>query len=203
MSRTPKKKESQQGGLSGDAAEKKIAELEEQLKALAAEKQDIFEKFQRVSADYINYQKRAPRQIADSVAYEKKAIIRSILPTLDNLVCAIGGAREHNADESVVKGIELVLDHMLDALKAHGVKRIVALGEQFDPALHEAVMQRSEPDKPDNCVLQEYQNGYTLNGQVIRPAKVIVNKLPVEDAQDRAATVQGDGEEALDEKENE
>ncbi len=183
MSRTPrKKKEPQEANLSGDAADKKIAELEEQLKAITAEKQDMFEKFQRVSADYINYQKRTPRQIADSVAYEKKAVIRSVLPTLDNLVCAITSAREHNADESVVKGIELVHDHMLDALKSHGVKRMVALGEQFDPALHEAVMQRSEEDKPDNCVLEEYQNGYMLNDQVIRPAKVIVNKLPQKEA---------------------
>ena len=193
MSRTPrKKKEPQQANASGDAADKKIAELEEQLKAITAEKQDLFEKFQRVSADYINYQKRTPRQIADSVAYEKKAVIRSILPTLDNLVHAITSAREHNADESVVKGIELVHDHMLDALKAHGVKRIVALGEQFDPVVHEAVMQRSEEDKPDNCVLEEYQNGYMLNDQVICPAKVIVNKLPQKEAAEQTPDRQVD-----------
>ncbi len=183
MSRTPrKKKEPQQENASGDAADRKIAELEEQLKAITAEKQDLFEKFQRVSADYINYQNRTPRQIADSVAYEKKAVIRSVLSTLDNLVHAITSAREHNADESVVKGIELVHDQMLDALKAHGVKRIVALGEQFDPVMHEAVMQQSEEGKPDNSVLQEYQNGYMLNDQVIRPAKVIVNKMPQKEA---------------------
>ena len=183
MSRTPrKKKELQPENLSGDAADRKIAELEEQLKAVTAEKQDLFEKFQRISADYVNYQKRAPRQIADSVAYEKKAVIRSVLSTLDNLVHAITSAREHNADESVVKGIELVHDQMLDALKAHGVTRIVALGEEFDPAMHEAVMQQSDESKPDNSVLQEYQNGYMLNDQVIRPAKVIVNKLPQKEA---------------------
>ncbi len=193
MSRTPrKKKEPQQANLSGDAADRKIAEIEEQLKAITAEKQDLFEKFQRVSADYINYQKRTPRQIADSVAYEKKAVIRSILPTLDNLVHAITSAREHNADESVVKGIELVHDQMLDALKAHGVKRIVALGEQFDPTVHEAVMQRSEEDKPDNSVLEEYQNGYTLNDQTIRPAKVIVNKLPRKETEDQTPDQQVD-----------
>lgn len=193
MSRTPrKKKEPQQENASGDAADRKIAELEEQLKAATTEKQDMFEKFQRVSADYINYQKRTPRQIADSVAYEKKAVIRSVLSTLDNLVHAITSAREHNADESVVKGIELVHDQMLDALKAHGVKRIVALGEQFDPGVHEAVMQQSEEGKPDNSVLQEYQNGYMLNDQVIRPAKVIVNKLPQKEAAEQTPDQQVD-----------
>jgi len=193
MSRTPrKKKEPQQENSSGDAADRKIAELEEQLKAVTAAKQDLFEKFQRVSADYINYQKRTPRQIADSVAYEKRGVIRSVLSTLDNLVHAVTSAREHNADESVVKGIELVHDQMLDAIKAHGVKRIVALGEQFDPGIHEAVMQRSEEDKPDNTVLQEYQNGYMLNDQVLRPAKVIVNKLPQKEAPEQTPDQQVD-----------
>jgi len=163
--------------VKGGAADKRIAELEEQIKELTAEQQDTFEKLQRISADYANYQKRAPKQIADSIAYEKKAIIRSILPSLDNLAHAIAGAKEHKADESVVKGIELVLDHMVDSLKAHGVTRIAALGEDFDPVLHEAMMQRTEEGKPDNVVLEEFQSGYTLNGQVIRPSRVIVNKL--------------------------
>ena len=164
--------------VKGEAADMMIAELEEQLKEVTTEKEEIFEKLQRISADYANYQKRAPRQIADSVAYEKKAIIRSMLPALDNLAHAIAGAKDHNAEESVVKGIELVLDHMLNSLKAHGVERIVALGEEFDPSLHEAMLQRTEEDKPDNIVLEEFQSGYTLNGQVILPSKVIVNKLP-------------------------
>ena len=172
--------------LKGDAADRKIAELEEQLTEVTAEKQDIFEKLLRVSADYANYQKRGPRQIADSVAYEKRAIIRSMLPALDNLAHAIAAAKDHNAEDSVVKGIELVLDHMQDSLKAHGVERIVALGEEFDPSLHEAMLQRSEEDKPDNIVLEEFLNGYTLNGQVIRPSKVIVNKLP-DNAEEQAA----------------
>jgi molecular chaperone GrpE len=163
--------------IKGDAADKRIAELEEQIKTLTAEKQDLFERLQRVTADYVNYQKRAPKQIADSIAYEKRAIIRSILPTLDNLNHAIAGARDHNADESVVKGVELVLQHMLDSLKAHGVDKIVALGQPFDPSMHEAMVQRTDETQPDGIVLEEYQNGYSLNGQVIRPCKVIVNKL--------------------------
>ncbi|MBE0536649.1 MAG: nucleotide exchange factor GrpE [Phycisphaerae bacterium] len=173
---------------SSDAADKRIAELEEQVGTLTAEKQDLFEKLQRISADYINYQNRAPRQIAESVAYEKKAIVRSIIPTLDNLAHAVASAAESRgsgADDSVVKGIQLVIDHMLDALKSLGVERIVARGNDFDPSLHEAIMQRTEEDQPDNVVLEEFQNGYTLNGQVIRPAKVVVNKLPESPAEDQ------------------
>ena len=170
--------ESEPDKPSADTADRRIAELEEQVKTLTAEKQDLFEKLQRVSANYINYQNRAPRQIADDVAYEKKAIVRAIIPTLDNLAHARASAAEHGADESVVKGIQLVLDHMLDALKSLGVDRMVVRGQEFDPSRHQAIMQRTQEDQPDNVVLEEFQSGYTLNGQVIRPAKVIVNKLP-------------------------
>jgi molecular chaperone GrpE len=66
---------------------------------------------------------------------------------------------------------------MLDILKSHGVEQIKAPGENFDPALHEAMMQKTEPEEEDNIVLEEFQKGYKLNGRVIRPSKVIVNKL--------------------------
>jgi molecular chaperone GrpE len=173
---------------------KEIADLQHQVEQLETEKQNLFEKFQRLSADYANFQKRTPRQIADSVTYEKKAIIRSLLPSLDNFAHALASAENANADglEAVVKGIQLVFDHMIDAFKAHGVERIVALGAEFDPSLHEAVMQRAEEDKPDNIVLEEYQNGYTLNGQVIRPAKVIVNKLAAAQPKNENADSQED-----------
>jgi molecular chaperone GrpE len=159
-------------------------EMHEQIEILMAEKQDMFEKFQRVSADYINYQNRAPRQIADSVAYEKKAIIRSLLPSLDNIDHALAGvdsAKGPEALDGVIKGIRMVFDHMLDALKTQGVEQIPALDCQFDPAMHEAMQTRAEQDKPDNIVLEEFQKGYTLNGQVLRPSKVIVNKLPAKE----------------------
>ena len=69
-------------------------------------------------------------------------------------------------------------DQILDILKSHNVEQIKAVGEKFDPALHQAMMQRVEPDKENNIVLEEFQTGYKLNGKVIRPSKVIVNQRP-------------------------
>lgn len=161
-------------------ANKQIEDLQKQIDELTAEKQDLFEKLQRISADYANYQKRVPKQIADSVAYEKKAVIRSLLPSIDNFDHALAHASEAHSGEAldnIIKGIRLVFDHMLDALKSHGVQRMEALGQPFDPNLHEAMMRRTEPDKPDNTVLEVYQAGYMMNDQVLRPGKVIVNKL--------------------------
>ncbi len=163
--------------------EKKLETLENQVEELTAEKLDVFEQLQRVSADYANFQKRAPKQIADSVAYEKKAILRSLLPSVDNFEHALSHASTAGGEEAmdnIIKGIQLVFDHMLDALKTHGVKRIDALGNPFDPNLHEAMMRRSEPDKEDNTVLEVYQAGYMVNDQVLRPSKVIVNKIEEE-----------------------
>lgn len=163
--------------------EKKVEELEQQLGTLASEKQDTFEQLQRISADYANFQKRAPKQIADSVAYEKKAIIRSLLSSVDNFEHALSHASSASGEEAldnIIKGIQMVFDHMLDALKAQGVQRIDALGRPFDPNMHEAMMRRSEPDKEDNTVLEVYQAGYMMGEQVLRPSKVIVNKIEAE-----------------------
>ena len=159
---------------------KKIEKLEKQIDELIGEKQDLFEQLQRVSADYANFQKRAPKQIADSVTYEKKAVLRSMLPSIDNLEHALSHASTANGQEALdnlIKGIQMVFDHMLDALKAHGVKRIDALDQPFDPNQHEAMMRRSEPDKEDDTVLEVYQAGYMIGEQVLRPSKVIVNKI--------------------------
>ena len=160
---------------------KEIAKFEKQIEKLTKEKDELFEKLQRVSAEFANFEKRSVKQIADSIEYEKKSIIRSLLPSLDNFEHALAGAAGAESVEKVVEGVQLTFDHMLDALKAHGVEKIVAAGQQFDPSLHEALMQRGEEDKEDNIVLEEFQSGYTINGQVVRPTKVIVNKLPAED----------------------
>ena len=179
--------------------EKKVEQLEKQLEELTTEKQTIFEQLQRVSADYANFQKRAPKQIADSVAYEKKAIIRSLLPSIDNFEHALSHASTATGEEAmdnIIKGIQLVFDHMLDALKAQGVKRIDALGQPFDPNLHEAMMRQNNPDKADDTVLEVYQAGYMMGEQVLRPSKVIVNKL--EEAKPAPAQSQPDEAETTD-----
>ncbi|NLK42340.1 MAG: nucleotide exchange factor GrpE [Planctomycetes bacterium] len=161
-----------------------VKELEQQIEQLRKENQELLEKLQRLSADYANYQKRVPRQIADTVMYEKKKIIRSLLPSLDNFEHALAGAAAAEggpeALENIIKGVKLIFDHMLDALKALGVEKVNSVGQPFDPSRHEALMQRCEPDKEDGIVLEEYQACYLLGEDVLRPAKVIINKVAPE-----------------------
>jgi len=161
--------------------EKEIEELHQQTENLQKEKDELFAKLQRVSADYANFQKRVPKQIADTIAYEKEKILKTLLPALDNFEHTLQNAHSAKNVDVLVKGIQIIYDQMLDILKSHGVEQIKALGEKFDPTLHEAMMQRTEPDTEENIVLEEFQKGYKLNGRVIRPTKVIVNKpLPEE-----------------------
>ena len=158
-------------------------ELEEQhdtIESLQKEKDELFAKLQRVSADYANYQKRVPKQISDTTGYEKERIIKTLLPALDNFEHTLQNAHSAENVDVLVKGIRIIYDQLLDILKSHNIEQIESLGEKFDPAMHQAMTQQSDPDKEENTVLEEFQKGYRLNGRVIRPSKVIVNKLPEE-----------------------
>lgn len=162
------------------AKKAELKELRSRVEALQKEKDEFFAKLQRISADYDNLQKRTAKQIADTIGYEREQIIKTILPALDNFEHSLQNAGSDDTVEVLIKGIQIIYDQMLDILKSHNVEQIKAIGEPFDPALHEAVMQKTEPEQEENIVLEEFQKGYTLNGRVIRPSKVIVNKLTQE-----------------------
>jgi molecular chaperone GrpE len=146
------------------------------IEKLQKEKDELFGKLQRVSADYINYQKRISKQTAETIAYEKEKIIKTLLPALDNFEHTLQNAASAESTDVLIKGIRIIYDQILDILKSHGVERIDALGAKFDPALHEAVSQKADPEEEENIILEEFQKGYKLNGRVIRPSRVIVNK---------------------------
>jgi molecular chaperone GrpE len=161
-------------GGATEALDKKIAELEETNAQLR-------EQYLRLQADYANHEKRTLKRIADDVDRQKRTLLLALLPSLDNFPAALAhaeAAKRGEADgvEGFVEGVRRVFQHLLDALAAQGVVRIEAVGQPFDPAVHEAMMQRCEPDQPDGVVLEEVQPGYRLEGRLLRPAKVIVNK---------------------------
>lgn len=174
-----KKKELQEILVKKEDESDYLLELEKAKNNCLQELLQIFiEQYQRVSADYINYQKRVSKQTADATAYEKEKIIKTLLPALDNFEHTLQNTQSVENADVLLKGIRIIYDQILGILKSHGVEHIKALGEKFDPALHEAVSQKAESEKQDNIVLEEFQKGYKLNGRVIRPSRVIINKLP-------------------------
>jgi len=152
-----------------------LEELRDKIDVLQKEKDELFGKLQRISADYANFQKRVPKQITDTIVYEKERIIKTLLPALDNFERTLQNAHSAENVDVLVKGIQIIYDQMLDILKSHGAEQIKALGEKFDPALHDAMMKKADPEQEENIVLEEFQKGYKLNGRVIRPTKAIIS----------------------------
>lgn len=158
------------------AMHEKLDALQQELESVQTERDELLGKLQRVSADYANFQKRVPKQISDSVAYEKESIIKTLLPVLDNFEHTLAKSHDAESVDIVLEGIRMIYDQMAGALKAHGVEPICAQDAVFDPSQHEAMMQKEDPEREDGVVLEEFQKGYRLNGRMIRPSKVVVNQ---------------------------
>ena len=176
----------QQESLENEEPRQDLAqEIRQELEKLEQENADLLDKLRRVSADYDNFQKRVPRQVADTVAYEREKIIKSLLPALDNFEHALANAEKAENPQAVAEGVKMVYNQMLDILKSHGVEQIKAKGQDFNPSHHQAIMKQHDPDKKDNVVLEEFQRGYKLNDRLIRPSRVVVNKIESSDQQEQ------------------
>lgn len=150
---------------------------EEKLEQLQKERDELFEKLQRLGADYANFQKRVPRQISDTLNYEKETIFKGLLPVLDNFEHTLKNAGSSKNLKVLAEAVRIIYEQMLDILKSYSVEQIKAVDQNFDPSMHQAVTQKTDPCREEDIVLEQFQTGYKLNGRVIRPAKVMVNKL--------------------------
>jgi molecular chaperone GrpE len=136
------------------------------------------ELYVRALAELQNAQRRYERDRVDLAKYAAEGLLRDLLPTLDDLERAIGHAGASGAaqGEGLVAGVEMVLRGLTAALEKHGVRRITALGEPFDPAKHEAVGMAESPDATPGTVIAEHRAGYMLADRLLRPAMVVVAK---------------------------
>ena len=133
---------------------------------------ELTETVQRVQADFENYKKRTEKDKEEFIKYACQNIVLDLLPILDNFELAL----KHTKDkEEFVNGIERVYSNFIDILEKKGLKPINALSKEFDPVMHEALMQEKSKEKP-GIVIEEFQKGYMINDKVIRPTKVKVAK---------------------------
>lgn len=129
--------------------------------------------WQRAEADFENYKKRVEQEKSDTIKYANAALVLNLLPVLDDLDRAFKSLPDKLSHSSWTEGIRMIHRKLQATLEAQGVSPIKALGETFDPAIHEAVAQGvGEEGK----IIDEAQKGYTLHGRVIRPAYVVVGK---------------------------
>ncbi len=168
-----------------EEAAKEAPETEEKAEPEQSAEEAESERYMRLMAEFQNFKKRAAKEKSDIHAFANERIVNDLLPVLDNFERALGGESEGAGAETpemseevknYAKGMELICGQLRTALEKAGLKEIAALGEDFDPAFHNAVMTESLEEFEDGKISKVLQKGYTLNDRVIRPSMVAVNK---------------------------
>ncbi len=148
-------------------------DLSAQLAAANAKAEDNYNKFLLAMADFENYKKRIERQFSDIALAGRKSLLEKFLPVLDNLERALSYGEN---SEGLRGGVQQTLKGFEAMLAGEGVKAISVKGEPFDPKVAEAIGTQAAEGVDDDVVLEEAQKGYTLAGELLRPARVIVAK---------------------------
>ena len=149
-------------------------ELEEERKRTKEE----HESHLRALADFSNFRRRHQEDYKQAIQFATQELILKILPVVDNFQRALAAAEKTKSVDSLMEGVRLTLRQLHDILDREGVKPIKAVGEEFDPMLHEAVMRVETDEYPENTIVDELETGYTQHDKVVRPAKVRVAASP-------------------------
>jgi molecular chaperone GrpE len=158
----------------GDEDELTVAmnKLNAQVAALEEKENKIL----RLQADFDNYRRRARLDQEAAEKYRAQSLVSEILPALDNFERALKVEVTDDKMKSLLQGMEMVYRQLVEAVKKEGVEVIEAVGQPFDPHLHQAVMQVEDSSFEPNTIIEEFQKGYKLKDRIIRPSMVKVNQ---------------------------
>jgi molecular chaperone GrpE len=143
-----------------------------------AQRDKIKDQLLRTAADFENFRKRTKRDLEDTAARSREEILREILPVIDNLERAVAAADNATDAKSVADGVAMVLKQFEDVGSRIGVERIQAVGQRFDPQIHDAVQQIESDEHETGTIVAEVLPGYSLRGRLVRPAMVVVARPP-------------------------
>lgn len=152
-----------------DPKDQKINELQQ----LADENE---EKYLRLYAEFENYKRRIQKENEINKTYQAQRVLTDILPAIDNIERALQIEGDDETFKSLQKGVQMVHESLINALKDNGLEVIKTEGEAFDPNIHQAVIQDDNPDFESGEITQELQKGYKLKDRVLRPSMVKVNQ---------------------------
>ncbi|HDM3243496.1 TPA: nucleotide exchange factor GrpE [Staphylococcus aureus] len=152
-----------------DPKDQKINELQQ----LADENE---EKYLRLYAEFENYKRRIQKENEINKTYQAQRVLTDILPAIDNIERALQIEGDDETFKSLQKGVQMVYESLINALKDNGLEVIKTEGEAFDPNIHQAVVQDDNPDFESGEITQELQKGYKLKERVLRPSMVKVNQ---------------------------
>lgn len=183
MTKDPKEREEQISEEQETRQEEQEAETTKEEEQTAGQKEqdadlekkepeeDGNSRYMRLMADFQNYKKRVEKEKSDIYSYANEKLVTELLTVLDNFERAL----EHEGEnDSFKEGMEMIFKQLFDVLEKAGLKEIPALGEEFDPNFHNAVMNEDTEEYESGTVSGVMQKGYTLNGKVIRPSMVRV-----------------------------
>ncbi|PZK60357.1 nucleotide exchange factor GrpE [Staphylococcus aureus] len=152
-----------------DPKDQKINELQQ----LADENE---EKYLRLYAEFENYKRRIQKENEINKTYQAQRVLTDILPAIDNIERALQIEGDDETFKSLQKGVQMVHESLINALKDNGLEVIKTESEAFDPNIHQAVVQDDNPDFESGEITQELQKGYKLKDRVLRPSMVKVNQ---------------------------
>ena len=157
------------------ALEESLKQAENEVEKLRGDAAEVRDQYLRLQAEWDNYRRRTAKERLELIDTAGKDILTGFLPVLDDCQRALNVLRESEGSEAAIEGTELIFNKLMGYLNQRGVERIEARGAVFDTDFHEAVAQFpvEDPEKK-NTVIDVTQEGYTLNGNVIRYAKVVV-----------------------------
>lgn len=152
------------------------ANLAADLDKAREEAKDLQDRLLRLAAEFENFKKRMQRERETAMKYAEEALLRELLPTLDNLERAMEQGRTAANPTTLLEGVAMTMDGMRNTLEKFGLKPIDGAGQPFDPNFHEALVMEASDTVPANTILQEYQKGYMFKDRLLRAAKVVVSK---------------------------
>jgi len=148
------------------------------IETLTQERDTNFEKFLRAQADLETARRRWRQELEELRKFQSLPFVKDLLPSLDNLRRAVDAANSGATVESLRTGVEMVLSQIDDVLARHGTTSIPAVGQPFDPNMHEAITQIPTADQPPMNVVLEAERGYQMHDRIVRPSKVGVAVAP-------------------------
>jgi len=162
-----------------DAREDPVGQLQAQIDALTAEKASLYDKLLRRQAEFENYRKRVERERGELYQHGRDDVLLQFLPVVDNFERALSSLESSAGDaEALLHGVELIHKQFKDALSKLGLEAVEAVGQAFDPHVHEAVTMEATDKHKENTVIQEFERGYRIGDRLLRPAKVKVASSP-------------------------
>lgn len=160
--------------------QQQLEELQRELDMLREQNQELNDQYLRALADMENARRRHRQELADRQQFANERLLNDLLPVLDNLERALGAASNSQDSGGLKEGVQLTARQFLAVLMSYGISPIEAVGQPFDPSLHEAVGQMETDEHPEGVIAVELQRGYVLNGRTLRPSRVMVAKKKTE-----------------------